>query len=734
MSTTASFFAPRIGATGEPVKLAMQRLWLGGRVAPVGARLTVQHVFRSEEKQPIEVIYAFPLPRDAALRAFRITGAGSEVDSELRPVEEAVRRYEEGIAQGSLAAMARNYGDGLVNLTVGNVRPGETVTVYLDIMAGAEPRDDGFRFRFPFTLAPSYHSLMRAATVDGEGELELPSGQFGDVILPRWRADASGLHEVGFDLSLLNPAPVDEIGSPSHSIRVKDGGARVMLAPARDVPDRDLVLDVKFKETRPQVIAGPVGDGKRAFAAIVPSTSFGERKTAPRRIAFLLDRSGSMDGEPIQQARQAILACLALLTPEDRFTVVAFDDAVELMEDGLAAGDRGNRDKAAKFLRKVDARGGTELARGFLAAARMLEGGGDMFVFTDGQVFGTEDILAKARSAGVRISCLGIGAASQDRFLTLLGRETGGISRFVTPRERVDLAAVDLFASVGSPVASGLKAGQDVQPAPVQQVFPGTPVLVFGVTGCDSVDIEWDGGRTSLPIPVGDAETGATVRLLQGARLITDWESRYPAEAATGVLEARKRNRVAARLVELSSTYGLASREMALVAVVKRAGDRPGELPETRVVPVGVPQDMAFDSVFGAPGAPVQAALAAPLGRRRTPPSTVGRPLMTAIVPSAAKAPDGGLPAPPEPIDGLMDLAAQLEPDGGMPGRNESVRAKSTAEALLTLVEAGHTLTTGAFRIHVGRMVAFLKALTGLRAKDQELVDRAIRAAAGLQP
>ncbi len=69
-----------------------------------------------------------------------------------------------------------------------------------------------------------------------------------------------------------------------------------------------------------------------------------------------------------------------------------------------------------------------------------------------------------------------------------------------------------------------------------------------------------------------------------------------------------------------------------------------------------------------------------------------------------------------------------------MPGRNESVRAKSTAEALLTLVEAGHTLTTGAFRIHVGRMVAFLKALTGLRAKDQELVDRAIRAAAGLQP
>ena len=80
---------------------------------------------------------------------------------------------------------------------------------------------------------------------------------------------------------------------------------------------------------------------------------------------------------------------------------------------------------------------------------------------TDGQVSGTEAILAEARSAGVRLHCLGIGSASQDRFLTLLARETGGVSRFVTPRERVDLAAVDLFASIGKPLVAGLKAGAE---------------------------------------------------------------------------------------------------------------------------------------------------------------------------------------------------------------------------------------------------------------------------------
>ena len=146
MNTSASF-APLVAATGETVKLSMQRLWLTGQVLPVGARLMVQHVFRSEEDKPLEVIYSFPLPRDAALRRFRISGEGFEAHSELKETDAAVKLYEQGIARGSLSTLLRQYGDGLVNLTVGNIRPKETVTVDLEILCGVELRDDGFRFR-----------------------------------------------------------------------------------------------------------------------------------------------------------------------------------------------------------------------------------------------------------------------------------------------------------------------------------------------------------------------------------------------------------------------------------------------------------------------------------------------------------------------------------------------------------------------------------------------------------
>ncbi len=742
-------FAPLSAATGKPVNLAMQRLWLAGRILPAGARLVVEHVFRSGEEKPLEVIYCFPLPRDAALRSFRITGDGFEAHSELKPTADAVKSYEEGIARGALSTLARQYGDGLINLTVGNIRPKETVTVHLEILCGVELRDDGFRFRFPFTLAPAYHPRAKTAlTAAGEGEMELPSSEFGDIILPRFREDPSALHQVGFDLSVVSQLELDETGSPSHAVRVRPEGncsVRVALAPEKDVPNRDLVLDSRFKSVASQVLAGRTQDGHGHFAAIVPSSAFGGSTEAPRRVVILLDRSGSMAGDPLMQARKAIDACLGALAETDSFGLVAFGNDAQTFQPALVSGTRELRDRAHQFLMQVQAAGGTQLANGFLAAAKLLAGdGGDILILTDGQVSGTEQILAEARSTGVRLHCLGIGSASQDRFLALLARETGGVSRFVTPRERVDLSAVDLFASVGRPIASELKAGPNIQPEPPSFVFGGTPVLLFGEGGeatDDRIELSWNGGRLSLPVVCNDSGIGETVWLLQGSRLITDWESRYPSTQALASLEKRKESRVAARLLALSQTYGLASREMSLVAVVTRAGDRPGELPETRVVPVGMPQDTHFGAYFAAPPTAMFATamfartMAKPLDSAR-PAADVEEPMSveSAMMPRMSLAkkmheafrrrPSGGTTH-----EILIDLASRMDADGGMPGDTPESRAGATIVALLAFLSQGNIPTCGTFRSHVKRLVSFLQSVTGLSSRHQQLVAAAIELA-----
>jgi Ca-activated chloride channel family protein len=729
----------------------MQRLFLTGQILPAGAHLVIQHVFRSEEDKALEVIYSFPLPRDAALRRFRITGEGFEAHSELKETEAAVKAYEEGITRGSLSTLARQYGDGMVNLTVGNIRPNETVTVHLEILCGVELRDDGFRFRFPFALAPSYHPRAKSMVSEpAEGEMELPADEFGDMILPRFREDASALHQVGFEVSIVGQLEMEEIGSPSHAVRVRqDGGhsARVVLAAAKDVPDRDLVLDTWFKSVEPQVLAGRDKNGTGRFAAIMPSSSFGVASEAPRRMVILLDRSGSMQGEPISQARRAIEACLGLLSETDSFGLVAFDSEVSTFQPKLVSGSREMRDKAHDFLKEVNARGGTELTKGFREAAKLLEGGGgDILILTDGQVVGTEKILSDARSTGVRLHCLGIGSASQDRFLALLARESGGVSRFVTPRERVDISAVDLFASVGRPVVCGLKAGTNIQPEPPAFVFSGTPVLLFGEadkTGQSEIELSWQGGELKWPVTYSESEIGETVWLLQGSRLITDWESRYPSSEAVAPLEKRKQSRVAARLVELSQTYGLASREMPLVAVVTRPSDRPGELPVTRVVPVGMAQDTAFGAYFlkkmvtrAATFALDSAVFGEHFMAKDTLASDFSRASSTAELkdlPSTSllqrvhsdreqAVRDAGRPL--ETTDDiLLALASSMDADGGMRGDNCEARASATATALLAFLSQGHTPMRGAFRSHVARLVSFLKALTGLFSHQQQIIN-----------
>src|SRR6266436_5386290 len=82
---------------GKEISLGMEALWLKGKILPVGAHLLVFNNFRSDEVRPLELVYSFGLPRDAALRRFSVRGEGFRVRSELRPVDEAKQAYEKGI-------------------------------------------------------------------------------------------------------------------------------------------------------------------------------------------------------------------------------------------------------------------------------------------------------------------------------------------------------------------------------------------------------------------------------------------------------------------------------------------------------------------------------------------------------------------------------------------------------------------------------------------------------------
>ena len=144
----------------------------------------------------------------------------------------------------------------------------------------------------------------------------MPEDEFGDVLLPAYLRDASSLHAVGFDLRVEWAGPVLAAGSPSHAIRVRqqNGSARICLAAEKSAPDRDLVLDVEGKGAKPTLYTGTDREKTQHFSAFIPSASFGRQNAGPRQVVLVIDRPGSMEGAPIEQARHSAEACLAVLT------------------------------------------------------------------------------------------------------------------------------------------------------------------------------------------------------------------------------------------------------------------------------------------------------------------------------------------------------------------------------------------------------------------------------------
>jgi hypothetical protein len=372
-------------------------------------------------------------------------------------------------------------------------------------------------------------------------------------------------------------------------------------------------------------------------------------------------------------------------------------------------------------------------------------------VITDGEVFGTEIIIRNIKKSKVRVHCLGIGSASQDRFLTLLARETSGKARFITPRERVDLAAIDLFSSINRPVAMNVKcssideADVHIHGSDQTYVFQGVPLELFGDTQGNKdfhLAISWENAgaknEMNLPVAIDSNDTAETLRLIHGARLITTMELEYvhPMECRNNN-EKRQQMRIANELETLSKEYGLASKAMSLVAIVKRSYDETGGVPVTKVIPVGMPDSTGYDSYFNRK-----------LDSDLLDVPCFSRSTRNTLVMSVDK---GMHKVNPRRIlfnnffcmqsddidfedidikgkgnehaidDILIDLASQIESDGGMPGKTQKKRAANTLIAVMLFAAGQNTMNSGIFSIHVGRLLAYLESFNDCSLTSEEL-------------
>jgi Ca-activated chloride channel family protein len=574
------------------------------------ASAAVRQRYKNAENKPIEAVYTFPLPTKAVLTGFSMTVEGRRIDGEVHEREDAFRRYDDAITAGHGGALLEQERPNVFTANVGNLLPGEETIIELQYVEPVLADEGAVRWSIPTVVAPRYVPGVASGDRTAHGTAN-PTHRVPDAdrISPPIGDAPYGLAlDLSFDLGVAL-----DIESPSHAVVVthEEGKARVRFSQSEVPLDRDIVVAALAKSaaTEAAPIASALSHRRPQTATgtfaltLVPDLGAGHAKAPASRaeVVFLLDRSGSMGGVSIQEARTALRLCLRQLREGDRFNVLAFDDVIESFAPSMVPFTQATLQRADEWLAGVDARGGTELLQPILEAAKLAPDG-LVVVLTDGQVGNEDEILAAFSRAhkSARVYSFGIGTNVSDALLQSLADQSGGAVEMIYPGERIDEKVVAQFARATAPrvteltiKARGIELGE-IAPAEPSALVDGEPFCLFAtyeVPGRGAIEIRGKLGGESffLEVPVELAEASDRPVL---AKL---WAQARVRDLERAVVTGRRAEAMKDRIVKLAVEHGVSSRYTSMLVVEKRTGDRRASgQPETRVIPVNAPAGWAM--------------------------------------------------------------------------------------------------------------------------------------------
>jgi Ca-activated chloride channel family protein len=457
------------------------------------ARLVLEQRFENRYAETLHVTYRMPLPADGAVSGYAFEIAGRTIVGRVDRRRAAREQFERAIASGKTAALLEQERADIFTQSIGNLPAGEALTARMTIDQKLAWLPDGeWELRFPTVIGPRY---IGPAETDADA-----------------RATAVETRASGVDARLQIAIKIGDAiiagrtaASPSHSLQIGDDG----LVELRDVAgarlDRDIVVrwpvagaavGLSLEVARPERPMGHDGhegheehEGQGdAFGllTIVPPAREAKAQAIARDLIVLVDTSGSMSGGPLDKARQVVAMLIESLGEDDRLELIKFSSRPRRYKPDAVHATRGEKQAAIRWLRGLQAGGGTEMRSAVIEAMRALRPGSQRQVVlaTDGYIGGEEQIVQQLHHdlpRSCRLHFLGVGSSVNRTLSTSVARAGRGAEVLCDLDEDAERAAKRLIDRTRMPILTNvtLAGSALIERAPehLPDVFEGSPLV-----------------------------------------------------------------------------------------------------------------------------------------------------------------------------------------------------------------------------------------------------------------
>jgi len=477
--TTVTQSPPDQGVSVTPPQLrpatpqvTLQRSAIRAEIIDGVATTVVEQTFRNHGRREAEGIWFLPLPLGAVADGFTMSVGGKELAGEVLDATQARGVYESIVRRKRDPGLLEYAGNGMLRARVYPIPAGGDVVVTVRLRQILQPLGNVFEWQWP-----------------------LRSAQYGDT----------GSGPLSMDVKIRSQTRISTVVTPQGNADIErkgDYAARVTFEGSGDqLEDLRVLYGLSEQEFGLHLLTWRQMADPGYFVMLLSPPRELDHNIPRRCVQFVVDTSGSMKGDKIEQAKRALGMFLKSLRPQDLFQVVTFSSSVQTFFDGPRRANAENIGVALERVGRLEAKGGTNIADALQVAfgAEVPAGDDDgpwlgQIVFvTDGQptvgMTAPQQILALAKRKDrqkMRLFALGVGNAVDVRLIDDLVQQHRGARDFVRNKEKIEIKVDALCQKIAKPALTDVEVrcealdSFDVHPSRTRDLFCGEMLQVVG--------------------------------------------------------------------------------------------------------------------------------------------------------------------------------------------------------------------------------------------------------------